>query len=102
MLNTHLLVAYMLEQFGSDEMRQRYLPDMVMGERRAAICLTEPGAGSDLQSIETTAVRNGDDYVINGGKLFITNGPGTAKFLPCCARPIEPPSLHIGASASSW
>src|SRR4051794_24536722 len=73
-LNTHLLVAYMLEQFGSDEMRQRYLPDMVMGERRAAICLTEPGAGSDLQSIETTAVRNGDDYVINGGKLFITNG----------------------------
>src|SRR5215212_4115922 len=59
-LNTHLLVAYMLEQFGSDEMRQRYLPDMVMGERRAAICLTEPGAGSDLQAIETTAVRDAD------------------------------------------
>ncbi len=96
-LNTHLLVAYMLEQFGSDEMRQRYLPDLVLGERRAAICLTEPGAGSDLQSIETTAVRDGDDYVINGGKLFITNGRRGKIFAVLCKtdKSVQPAYLGI-------
>jgi alkylation response protein AidB-like acyl-CoA dehydrogenase len=83
-VNTHLLVAYMLEQFGSEDMRERYLYDMVAGERRAAICLTEPGAGSDLQSIETTAVRDGDSYVINGDKLFITNGRHGKIFAVLC------------------
>jgi alkylation response protein AidB-like acyl-CoA dehydrogenase len=97
-VNTHLLVAYMLQQFGSEEMRERYLYDMVGGERRAAICLTEPGAGSDLQSIETTAVRDGDSYVVNGNKLFVTNGRHGKIFAVLCKTDREAQPAHRGIS----
>jgi len=72
-LNTHLMLAFMLRFHGTDEQRQRYLPAMARGEHRAALCLTEPHAGSDVQRIRTTAVRKGDSYLINGAKMFITN-----------------------------
>ncbi len=72
-LNTHLMLAYMLRMHGTDEQKQRYLPAMARGEHRGALCLTEPHAGSDVQRIRTTAVRHGDVYVINGSKMFITN-----------------------------
>jgi alkylation response protein AidB-like acyl-CoA dehydrogenase len=72
-LNTHLMLAYMLRTHGTEEQRQRYLPGMARGEHRGALCLTEPHAGSDVQRIRTTAVRRGDAYVLNGSKMFITN-----------------------------
>src|SRR5262245_34361213 len=72
-LNTHLMLAFMLRFHGTEEQRQRYLPAMAPGEHRAALCLTEPHAGSDVQRIRTTAVRKGDVYIINGAKMFITN-----------------------------
>jgi alkylation response protein AidB-like acyl-CoA dehydrogenase len=72
-LNTHLLLAYLLYRHGTEEQRQRYLPAMAAGEHRGALCLTEPEAGSDVQAIRTTAVRQGDTYVLNGSKTFITN-----------------------------
>jgi alkylation response protein AidB-like acyl-CoA dehydrogenase len=72
-LNTHLLLAYMLRVHGTDDQKQRYLPPMARGEHRGALCLTEPHAGSDVQRIRTTAVRRGDMYVVNGSKMFITN-----------------------------
>jgi len=72
-LNTHLLLAYLLHRHGTEEQRQRYLPAMAAGEHRGALCLTEPDAGSDVQAIRTTAVRQGDSYVLNGSKTFITN-----------------------------
>jgi alkylation response protein AidB-like acyl-CoA dehydrogenase len=72
-LNTHLMLAYMLRMHGTDEQRRRYLPAMARGEHRGALCLTEPHAGSDVQRIRTTAVRRGDAYVLNGSKMFITN-----------------------------
>jgi len=72
-LNTHLMLAYMLRMHGTDEQKQRYLPAMARGEHRGALCLTEPHAGSDVQRIRTTAVRRGDVYVVNGSKMFITN-----------------------------
>src|SRR5215813_10164724 len=72
-LNTHLMFAFVLNAHGTPEQKTRYLPAMARGEHRAALCLTEPHAGSDTQSIRTTAVRRGDDYVVNGSKMFITN-----------------------------
>lgn len=72
-LNTHLMFAYVLQNFGSAEQKQRWLPAMARGEHRAALCLTEAHAGSDTQGIKTTARRDGDHYVVNGSKMFITN-----------------------------
>jgi len=72
-LNTHLMFAFVLQSVGTDEQRGRYLPAMARGEHRAALCLTEPHAGSDTQGIKTTARRDGDSYVLNGSKMFITN-----------------------------
>jgi alkylation response protein AidB-like acyl-CoA dehydrogenase len=72
-LNTHLMFAYVLNAHGTAEQKQRYLPPMARGEHRAALCLTEPHAGSDTQAIRTTARRDGDHYVVNGAKMFITN-----------------------------
>ena len=72
-LNTHLMLAYMLRMHGTDDQKRRYLPAMARGEHRGALCLTEPHAGSDVQRIRTTAVRRGDMYILNGSKMFITN-----------------------------
>src|SRR5438477_539908 len=72
-LNTHLMFAHVLAMHGTAEQKARYLPAMARGEHRAALCLTEPHAGSDAQRIRTTAVRRGDHYVVNGSKMFITN-----------------------------
>ena len=67
------MFAYVLQMHGTPEQQARYLPAMARGEQRAALCLTEPHAGSDAQRIRTTAVRRGDHYVVNGSKMFITN-----------------------------
>lgn len=72
-LHTDIVAPY-IEHYGSAEMKQKYLPKMVTGEMVGAIAMTEPGAGSDLQGVRTTAVRDGDHYIINGSKTFITNG----------------------------
>jgi butyryl-CoA dehydrogenase len=73
-LNSHLVAAWMIEAFGTEEQRGRLLPAMAGGEPRAAMALTEPQAGSDLRAIRTRAVRDGDEYVVGGEKLWITNG----------------------------
>jgi alkylation response protein AidB-like acyl-CoA dehydrogenase len=69
----HTVVATMLLEFGTEEQKQRYLPRMATGEVRAAMALTEPGGGSDLQAITTTARRDGDGYRVSGTKTWITN-----------------------------
>ncbi len=68
------IAAPYIFHLGTDEQKKKYLPRMVTGECIGAIAMTEPGAGSDLQGIKTTAIREGDHYVINGSKTFITNG----------------------------
>ncbi|TDL32965.1 acyl-CoA dehydrogenase [Jeotgalibacillus sp. S-D1] len=60
--------------YGTEEQKQKYVPKLASGEHLGAFCLTEPGAGSDAASLKTKAVKNGDHYVINGSKIFITNG----------------------------
>ena len=72
-LQSDITVNY-LERLGSPEQKAKYLPGLVSGEIIAAIAMTEPGAGSDLQGVRTTAVADGDDYIINGSKTYITNG----------------------------
>ena len=68
------IVAPYIVNYGSELLKKKYLPRMATGELVSAIAMSEPGAGSDLQGIKTSAVRDGDDYVINGSKIFITNG----------------------------
>lgn len=68
------VVAEYLVSYGSEDQKTRYLPAMVSGEVIGAIAMTEPGAGSDLKAIGTTATRDGDSYVLNGSKIYITNG----------------------------
>ena len=72
-INSHLIMAYVITHHGTDEQRKRFLPGMAAGEKRGGLALTEPHAGSDVQSIRTTAVRHGDNYVLKGSKMFITN-----------------------------
>ncbi len=72
-LHTDLVSAYLLS-YATEEQKQRWLPKFCTGEYITAIAMTEPGTGSDLQSIATTAVRDGDDYIVNGSKTFISNG----------------------------
>jgi acyl-CoA dehydrogenase len=70
----HSICAHYLVNHGTEEQKRRFLPRMAQGELIGAIGMTEPSAGSDLQGLKTRAVRDGDDYVINGSKIFITNG----------------------------
>ncbi|MBI2461610.1 MAG: acyl-CoA dehydrogenase family protein [Candidatus Rokubacteria bacterium] len=73
-LNTHLIMAYIVLHFGTEEQRRRFLPAFARGDKRGGLALTEAGAGSDVQALRTAARREGDHYVINGTKMFITNG----------------------------
>jgi alkylation response protein AidB-like acyl-CoA dehydrogenase len=73
-LNTHFMAVYLLKKHGSDEQRRRWLPRMATGDLRAALSMSEPGAGSDVQAIQCRAVRDGDHYVVNGTKMWVTNG----------------------------
>ncbi len=72
-LGTHSLSCRMITDHGTAEQKRRWLPELATGQRRTALALTEPGAGSDLQGISTTAWRDGNDYVIRGAKTWITN-----------------------------
>jgi alkylation response protein AidB-like acyl-CoA dehydrogenase len=73
-LNTHFMGVYLLHRHGTDDQKQRWLPRMATGELRAALSMSEPEAGSDVQSIACRAVRDGDDYVVDGTKMWVTNG----------------------------
>ena len=73
-LGTHHILAYMLYTYGTEEQKQRMLPRMATGEIRAGLALTEESGGSDIQAIQTRATKDGEEYVINGRKMFISNG----------------------------
>ncbi len=73
-VNTHFIVAYLISQHGSDEQKQRLLPRMATGEVRGAFSMSEPECGSDVAAIRSKAVPDGDEYVINGQKMWLTNG----------------------------
>ena len=72
-LGTHHVMASIIANGGTEQQKRRFLPRMATGELRGGLALTEPDAGSDVQNIRTTAVRDGDYYIIDGSKMFITN-----------------------------
>jgi alkylation response protein AidB-like acyl-CoA dehydrogenase len=84
-MSIHNMVAWMIDAFGTDEQRRRWLPPLCRMELFASYCLTEPGSGSDAAALKTRAVRDGDDYVLNGQKLFIS-GAGASDLYAVMAR----------------
>jgi alkylation response protein AidB-like acyl-CoA dehydrogenase len=73
-VNTHFIGSYLLMKFGTDEQKEHFLPKMATGELRAAFSLSEPEVGSDVQGIKATATKDGDDWILNGQKMWVTNG----------------------------
>jgi alkylation response protein AidB-like acyl-CoA dehydrogenase len=73
-IGTHHILTYVLTHYGTEDQRQRFLPDLASGRKRGGLALTEPGGGSDVANLQTTAEKDGEEYVINGTKMFITNG----------------------------
>jgi alkylation response protein AidB-like acyl-CoA dehydrogenase len=73
-MNTHFMTGYLIKRHGTDEQKQKYLPKLATGEVRAALSMSEPGAGSDVAAITCKAIRDGDEYVIDGQKMWVTNG----------------------------
>lgn len=84
-ISIHNMAAWMIDSFGSSEVRARYLPKLMTMEHFASYCLTEPGAGSDAASLKTRAERDGDHYIVNGSKAFISGG-GTSDLYAVMAR----------------
>ena len=73
-IGTHHIMTYVISNFGTHDQKVRFLPAMARGEMRGGLALTEPDAGSDVQSLSLSATRDGEEYVLNGTKMFITNG----------------------------
>ena len=96
-LHSDIIVPY-LRAFGDDEQRGRWLPGCAAGEIVTALAMTEPGTGSDLAAIATTAVRDGDDYVVNGAKTFISNGQLCDLVIVAAKTDPEPANAHRGIS----
>jgi alkylation response protein AidB-like acyl-CoA dehydrogenase len=97
-LNTHLLLAYIIRMHGTEAQKQRYLPKLARAEFRGALCLTEAHAGSDVQRIRTVAKRRGDAYVVNGTKMFVTNGREGSLYALVCKTDPEADPPHRGMS----
>ena len=98
-INGNAIDGYALESWGTDEQKQRFLPGLASGEVQAAFSITEPNAGTDAQAIRTTAVRDGDDYVVNGNKLFVTNGDRAGVYLTMVKTDPGAEPRHRGISA---
>jgi alkylation response protein AidB-like acyl-CoA dehydrogenase len=98
-LGSHLVLCDVLVRYGTEDQKARWLPRLAKGEPRGGICLSEPNAGTDLQAIATTAVRQGDSYAINGSKMWVTNGRHGMIFLVLVKTDpaVQPP--HRGMSA---
>ena len=95
-ISIHNMATWMIDRFGSDDLRGRYVPSLVSMEKIASYCLTEPGSGSDAAAMRTTARLDGDHYVLNGSKAFIS-GAGTSDVYVVMARTGEPGAKGISA-----
>ena len=96
--NSHLMMALLVEKFGSAELRSKYLPRFASGEIRGGLALTEPNAGTDLQAIRLRAKREGDHYVLNGTKTWISNGIHGACFAVLAKTDPDAEPRHRGMS----
>ncbi|MDO6484108.1 acyl-CoA dehydrogenase family protein [Shimia thalassica] len=94
--SVHNIATHYITTFGTEQQKAKWLPDLASGEKVAAIAMTEPGTGSDLQAVKTSAVKDGNNYLINGSKTFITNG-GSADLIVLVAK-TDPSSRSKGVS----
>ena len=97
-LNSHLIMCYDILRGGTEEQRNTWLPDLSAGRKRGGIMLSEPDAGSDLQAIRTVARRDGDEYVLRGAKMWVTNGRHGNTFLVLTKTDPEANPRHRGIS----
>ncbi|MBL0965672.1 acyl-CoA dehydrogenase family protein [Blastomonas sp. UPD001] len=110
-ISIHNMASWMIDCFGSDELKARYLPDLVTMDKIASYCLTEPGSGSDAAALKTKAVRDGDHYVLNGSKQFISGagandvyvtmvrtGEDGPKGISCLVIDKDTPGVSFGAN----
>lgn len=95
-ISIHNMVVWMIDSFGTDEQRAQWVPRLASMEHLGSYCLTEPGAGSDAAALSTRAVRDGDDYVLNGVKQFIS-GAGTSEYYVVMCRTADTGSKGISA-----
>lgn len=86
--------SQLIEMVGTEEQKKRYLPSICLGEVRMGMAITEPDAGSDVSAVSTEAVRDGDEYIINGGKVFITNCKSANFLVVLCVTDPENPKIH--------
>jgi alkylation response protein AidB-like acyl-CoA dehydrogenase len=98
-LNTHLIMAWVVRTYGTDAQKERWLPRMAAGEKRGGLALSEPDAGSDVAAMRTTATRDGDRYLVNGVKFWITNGRHGNTFLLLAKTDPDAQPPHAGISA---
>lgn len=96
MMTIHNMATWMIATWGSEHIKQSWCPDLVTGQKLASYCLTEPGAGSDAGSLRTSATREGDNYIINGSKMFIS-GAGETDVLVVMVRTGEPGPKGVSA-----
>jgi alkylation response protein AidB-like acyl-CoA dehydrogenase len=87
-INTHFIVAYMINQHGTPEQKAKYLPEMAAGEVRGSFSMSEPDLGSDVAAVKTRAVQDGDTFVVDGAKMWLTNG-GTSNLTAVLVRTDE-------------
>ena len=98
-IGTHHILTYTLTHYGTEEQKQRFLPDLASGKKRGGLALTEPGGGTDVANLQTTATKDGEEYVINGSKMFITNGRYGDMFCLLARTDREMEPRHRGLSA---
>lgn len=98
-INTSVIDGWILETYGTASQQERFIPGLASGELQGAFTITEPNAGSDAQAIRTTAARDGDDYLLNGNKLFVTNGDRAGLFVTMAKTDPQAQPRHRGISA---
>lgn len=98
-VNTNVIDGWIIDAHGTGEQKRRFLPGLASGELQGCFTITEPNAGSDAQAIRTTASRDGDDYVLNGNKLFVTNGDRGDVYLAMTKTDPDANPRHRGISA---
>lgn len=97
-MNTHFITSYLLRHHGTKEQKEKFLPRMATGEVRAALSMSEPGAGSDVAAITCKAIRDGDEYVVDGQKMWVTNGLRAGLVTLLCKTDPSAQPAHRGIS----
>jgi alkylation response protein AidB-like acyl-CoA dehydrogenase len=98
-IGTHHILTYVLTHYGTEEQKERFLPDLASGRKRGGLALTEPSGGTDVANLQTTATKDGEEYIINGSKMFITNGRYGDMFCLLARTDREAEPRHRGLSA---